>query len=221
MAHAGADRMPMSTAQKILSLLNRDALSVSELAARLGLSRNTAHVHVAKLEAFGAVEKVHRKATRRAGKPAFAYRTAGRHEDAFSAAYKPVLGSLVEALGSHLGPDERLALLDSAGRLMARGSGLVPTDDFDADLRKALDVVNALGAMAERSRDGEAPTVQCHTCPIGSLVHQEPSMCSLVASFFSEATSSPVTVRCRRGDAVVCGFSFATAEVDAGVGPKG
>lgn len=205
----------MPTAQRILNLLNRAPLSVSELAAQLRVSRNTAHVHVSKLEAAGAVEKVERSSSRRVGKPAFAYRTTGRHEDAFSVAYKPVLGSLVEALGSQLDREARGALLEQAGRLLAVGSGLTPSADFDADLERALAAVNALGAMAERSCDGEAPAVQCHTCPIGSLVHQEPSMCSLVASFFSAATDRPVTVVCRRGETVICGFSFGEQQGEA------
>ena len=201
----------MSTAQKILNLLNRESLSVSELAARLGVSRNSAYVQVTKLEAAGAVEKVQRETANRVGKPAFQYRAAPRHEDAYSSAYKPVLSSLVEALEAQLSKEQSAQLLSDAGRYLARAGGLTPTDDFDADLERALEAVNALGAMAERS-SAEPATVSCHTCPIATLVHQEPAMCSMVASFFSEATATPVTVRCRHAETVVCGFSFGDSE---------
>ncbi len=197
----------MSTAQRILNLLNRNDLSVSELAAQLGISRNSVYVQIAKLEAAGAVEKVRRETANRVGKPAFQYRAAARHEDAYSLAYKPVLSGLVEAIEAQLSEEESGQLLRDAGRYLARASGLAPTSNFDSDLQRALDAVNALGAMAERA-DSEGPAVRCHTCPIATLVHKAPAMCGLVASFFAEATATSVTVRCRRDETVVCGFSF-------------
>ncbi len=198
----------MSTAQKILNLLNREPRTVSELAAELGISRNSTHVQVVGLEAAGALEKIPRRAEGRVGKPAFEYRTVARHEDAFSSAYKPLLGGLAEAIGACLSDEESGRLLRDAGRCVARASDLSPTSDFDADLQRALDAVNALGAMAERSDEGGVPGVSCHTCPMATLVHRDPGMCTLVASFFAEATATAVTVQCRRDRTVVCGFSF-------------
>ena len=201
----------MSTDQRILNLLNREDLSVSELAARLGVSRNSAYVQISKLESAGAVVKVRRETARRVGKPASRYRTAARHEDTFSTAYKPVLSSLVHAIGDRLSEEDRVCLLRDTGRRLARADGLAPTSDFDADLRRALDAVNELGAMAERVDSEQTPTIRCHTCPVATLVHKEPSVCSLVASFFSEATATEVTVKCRHEETVVCGFSFGAA----------
>lgn len=198
----------MPTAQKILNLLNRRAMRVSELAAALGVSRNSAYVQIAKLEATGAVDKIRPEATSTVGKPAFQYRTASRHEDTFSAAYKAVIGSLVEAIGDRLPEPARIELLEEAGRLLADAAGLASTTDFDSDLQRALDAVNALGAMAEVAGSEPPPTIRCHTCPIATLVHKDPTLCHLVASFFSAATGRPVAVQCRRDRTVVCGFSF-------------
>lgn len=202
----------MSTAQKILNLLNREELTVSELADRLAISRNSAHLQVTKMEAAGTLEKSLPEAAKKVGKPAFRYRVVASREDTFSSAYKPVLTGLVETIAARLPASERDQLLRQAGRTLARSSGLVATSDFRADLNRALDAVNSLGAMAELSGSDSTPMVRCHTCPVASLVHKEPSICNLVASFFSQATDKPVTVRCRREGTVVCGFSFDDAE---------
>ncbi len=207
----------MQTAQRILNLLNRKPLRVSELAEALGISRNSAYVQVTKLEAAGVIEKLrpasHSSETpSTVGKPAFRYRTAARHEDTYSAAYKTVLTSLIDTLGTRLDEEARRELLEQAGRHLAGAAGLAPTADFASDFQRALEAVNGLGAMAEDASVDDTPSIRCHTCPIATLVHKEPAMCSLVASFFSAATDRPVTVRCQHERTVVCGFSFGSTD---------
>lgn len=203
---------PPSTAQKILDLLNRQPLSVSELASRLEISRNSTYVQLAKLEAAGAVEKTALEPTGRVGKPAVGYRTTARHEDTFSTAYKPVLASLLDILGSRLPSADQRDLLNAAGRHLAKASGLKPSGDFAVDLRRALDAVNDLGAFAEIDDSTSEPGIRCHSCPLATAVHQNPSICRLVASFFAEATARSVTSHCHHGETVVCGFSFGSSE---------
>lgn len=202
----------MPTAQKILNLLNREASSISELAARLGISRNSVYVQVTKMEAAGMIEVAGGESPKRVGKPAVRYRVAARHEDSFSAAYKPVLSGLVEAMRGRLAKEDRDRILQETGKILASASGLEPSLDLESDLDRALEAVNTLGAMAELSTDGGTPWIRCHTCPIATLVHQDASVCQLVASFFSAATDRPVEVRCRRKGTVVCGFSFGERE---------
>ncbi len=197
----------MITPQKITNLLNRQALTVSELAAALGISRNSVHVQISKLEAAGIVEKFRRTEQTGAGKPAHCYRLVACNEDAFSSAYKPILSTLVQTISTDLDEAGRKALLEKTGRLLAQTSGLIPSTDLDRDINQALNAVNALGAMAEFTRNEEQPYISCHTCPVATLVHTDPLVCNLVSAFFSEATGKDVAVKCRHEETVVCGFA--------------
>lgn len=198
----------MTTPHKITNLLNRKPLTINELAMELGISRNSVHLQVGKLEAAGIIEKRNRSQSSGAGKPAYYYRTAGGSEDSFSAAYKPVASGLIETISKDLPESERVKLLEKAGRSMARSAELSPTADFYNDIQKSVDAANALGAMAELTAKKKKPYVSCHSCPVASLVHTDPLMCRMVAAFFSEATGKKVSVKCKHDRAVVCGFSF-------------
>ncbi len=90
----------MDTAQKITDLLNRDPATVTELATALGISRNSAHLQVTKLEAAGIIEKYLPDTKSGVGKPAHRYRVKPGGEDAFSSAYKSILVGLIEILGT-------------------------------------------------------------------------------------------------------------------------
>ena len=74
----------MSAVNKITDLLNRQALTIPELAAELGISRNSTHLQVRKLEAAGVLEKLVLQMSSSAGRPAYQYRTAAGGEDVHS-----------------------------------------------------------------------------------------------------------------------------------------
>lgn len=196
-----------STQLKITDLLNREDLTVSELAGKLGISRNSVHLQISKLEASGVLEKYHAD-QQGVGKPAYRYRVVGGKEDSFSSAYKSVLSSLVQIISKTLPEKERVQILENAGRLLASESGLAPTGDLTVDTQHALAKVNQLGAMAELKQEKKQLHVRCHSCPVASVVHKDPLVCNLVAAFFSQATGQTATVQCQHDRTVICGFSF-------------
>ena len=198
----------MNTASLILNLLNRRASTVNELAAELGISRNSTHLQVVRLEAEGRVVKGARRSAHGAGKPAQEYCIADGAEDSFSAAHKPVLAALLNAMTRQLSRDRRVALLQAAGAQMAADANLQPSGVAERDLQRAVDVVNSLGAMAELQASDAALSVVSHSCPIGSIVHRQPDSCALVAEFFSQATGRQVVSRCRRDSSLVCRFTL-------------
>ncbi|MGH1365978.1 MAG: helix-turn-helix transcriptional regulator [Calditrichia bacterium] len=195
----------MNTSQKIINLLNRKERTVSELAKELGISRNSVHLQVSKLEATGIVKKFQAEHQSGAGKPARCYRVAGGKEDSFSSAHKPVLNGLIQTI-AELPEQQRLKILENAGRSMAKQAGLAPTGNLVADTQKAVEAVNKLDAMAELSQKDKQPYISCHSCPVATLVHTDPLVCKLVAAFFAEATGQPVNVQCQHEETVVCGF---------------
>ena len=198
----------MSNTSKITNLLNQQALTINELALELGISRNSVHQQVTRLEAAGTIVKLQQRPADGAGKPAYQYKIAAGKEDIHSEAFKPVLNALIQSISEDLPEKSRLHLLEKAGRTLARESGLQPTSTLETDIQKSVEAVNALGAMAEVKSDSDHYNISCFSCPVATLVHKEPMTCKLVAAFFSEACGKSVTVRCRRSDTVVCGFSI-------------
>jgi len=198
----------MNTPEKIANLLNRGALTVNQLAQKLELSRNSVHLQVTRLEAGGTIEKCPERVSEGAGKPAAQYRTAAGREDTFSSAYKPVVDALLGTISEDFPKQERLQLLKKVGTSLAKAEGLAPTGDERADVRKSIEVVNSLGAMAEFHWEHSQCRISCHSCPVATLVHKEPMTCSMVAAFFGEATGKRVAVKCRSDRTVICGFKL-------------
>ncbi len=198
----------MGTTNRITDLLNKKPLTIPELAGELGISRNSAHLQIRKLEAGGIVEKHEQRISGTAGKPAYAYRTTAGSEDVHSIAYKPVLEMLIQTMSADLAESERLAMFKKTGRSLAKASGLKPGPEVSTAIQKAVDAVNNLGAMAEHSVKGKYNYVTCHSCPVAALVHNEPMTCQLVAAFFAQASGKKVSVECKKDGTVVCGFKF-------------
>ena len=101
----------MNTPQKIINLLNQNPLTVSQLAEVLGISRNSVHLQVTRLEASGTIEKCLERISDGAGKPATQYRTAVGGEDTYSTAYKPIVDAMLSAISEDFPEKQRLKLL--------------------------------------------------------------------------------------------------------------
>jgi len=201
----------MTTPNKIMNLLNRRAMTVIELAAELGITRNSVHLHITRLEAAGLLERIQPRRTSNAGKPAYEYRLRAGSEDTYSSAYKPVLESLMQVLALELPLKHRQKLLRQAGQALARNAGLQPVGIIETDLKQAVDAVNTLGAMAEITCEEERMLVTSYSCPVASSVRSEPQTCSLVAAFFAEATGQTVTSKCWHECRLVCQFELSPA----------
>ncbi|MCW8884565.1 MAG: ArsR family transcriptional regulator [Motiliproteus sp.] len=198
----------MATSKKILNLLNRQPMTVSELSEILSITRNSTHLQLTRLEAAGQIRRKAQRRSESAGKPAYEYELIEGNEDVNSQAYKPLNDSLLETLAGELPDQERRKLLRKAGRLMAQKAGLKPQGDVIQDLTKAVDVVNELGAMAEISSNDSNYLVTSYSCPVATSVRCDSETCSLVAAFFSEATDRNVISTCQRQKRLVCQFEL-------------
>ena len=195
----------MNTPSRILNLLNRQPSSTNELAKQLGISRNSTHVHVSKMESDGLVTAQIRSENV-AGKPAKVYSVTPGAEDTYSRAHRPVLDALLSTINDELPPKVKINLLKKTGHAIAESASLTPTGNAEIDLKKAVDVVNELGANAEISSDKNQLYVTSYSCPIGSAVHAQPDTCKLVESFFDHATGKKVTSKCKLDNTLVCRF---------------
>ena len=187
-------------------------MTVTAIAQALGISRNSAHQQVIRLEAAGAIERSDAEPSGTVGKPAGLYQTVRGGEDHFSQAYKPLLDMLIQTLGDEMPVRERRRLFKRVGRAMAKSEGLAPSGKIASDLACAVHSVNQLGAMAELTCEASVNRVRCHSCPVATLVHADNLTCEMVGAFFAEATGRRVAVECQRGDTVVCGFRIVASD---------
>lgn len=196
----------MTTKKKILAELRRKNLSVADLCGYLGVTRNAINVQIKQLEAEGLVRVSGTRRTGQLGKPSILYEAAPRSEDVSSSAYQPFLNSLVGVVSARLGEHALIDVLEEAGRNMARQAGLSNPVNFETGLRAAMAAADALGATTQALRQENSVMVRNYSCPLGTVVREEPCVCRALAAFFSEATGRPATEHCSRNDRLTCQY---------------
>ena len=196
----------MSTKVQILELLKRSAMSVVDLCNELGVTRNAVNVQLRQLEAEGLVRSAQRRGVGQLGKPPRVYEAAPGSEDRFSSAYQVGLEALLATLRSGLPGEDLSRLLQATGKRLAREANLVPSADFDRDVRRAMEVADSLGAQTEVVMGEKEAIVRNYSCPLASGVRTEPCVCQMMAAFFAEATGAVGAEECERRDRLVCQY---------------
>ena len=203
------DPDPVTTKLDILTLLQREPLTVADLCARLGVTRNSINVQLKQLEAEGAVHRSSRVQSRLPGKPAIVYEAQPGHEDSRSQAYRVFVTNLVAVLGDQLDPQVLSDIFELTGRRLAREAGLPKDTGFDAKLKAAMAAADSLGTNTEAVETEEGIVVRNYNCPVGNAVRSESCVCRTLAAFFSEATGCPASERCQREDKLICQYLIA------------
>ncbi len=197
------ERFFASTRGRIVVLLRRGPLSVSELARAVGLTDNALRGHLATLERDGLVEP--RGVRRGQGKPAGLYGLTHGAEALFPQGYALVLGSLLDALADRLPLYDRDALLEEAGRRTA--AHLPPAaGDARARLESAAAALAELGGLAEVEEEDGRLALRAYGCPFGRVVPGHPEVCRLAAALLRELTALPIVERCPREGTPRCRF---------------
>lgn len=192
------------TRGQVVSLLRREAQTVSDLAGKLGLTDNAVRLHLSVLERDGLIEQ---SGTRRewTGKPAVLYRAAPEAETLFPKPYPEVLDQLLTVLGERLCAAELETLLREVGERLANGSGAADGSRL-ARFEHAAEVLNSLGGLAEaRESEGDV-LLQGYSCPLGSVTGNHPEVCQLAEGLVSGLVGEPVRECCDRGERPRCAF---------------
>lgn len=206
--------MKDTSRRQLLDLVSQRPHTVAELAAALELTRNAIVVQLRQLEAEGLVRRGTLLRSGNAGKPGYAYEIVPGTEDRLSLAYRPLMEQLVAVLGRRLPPAQLAALLEEAGRELARSGGFSSTTDGRQRLREAVAAVNGLGACARVIEDATgALIVENYRCPFASAVRKDACVCRAAAAFFQEATGLPFTQKCDRSGSLTCRYVAKVAEV--------
>ena len=206
----------MSTKDDILTLLRRDSLTVAEMSARLGVTRNAVILPLKQLEATRLVDGVESKRGG-VGKPAVKYRAVPGHEDVSSLAYPAFAELLVETLSEEMTPNGVSRTMQTVGRKMAARLDSDRPSGFAERLDAARAFVDSVGAATVVEQKDGVTIVRSFSCPLARAVRREPCVCSAIARFFAEVTGVAVEERCIRGDTLICQFAISDESGDESV----
>jgi predicted ArsR family transcriptional regulator len=181
---------------------------VNELAADLGLTDNAVRTHLASLERDGLVTLT--GVRRGTGKPSHVYALTPEAEGLFPRAYGVVLRTLLDALHAQLPPAATEALLAEVGKRLAAIAPR-PTGGLEERAEAAVEVLAALGGLAEARVDGGTVTIRGFGCPLREAVTENAEVCRIAAALLSDAVGYPVTECCDREGAPSCRFEFSAA----------
>lgn len=193
-----------STRGRIIARLRRGDATVEELAQAVGLTDNGIRVHLATLERDGWI---YARGVRRLdgpGKPPTLYRLNGGVEPLLSAAYRPLLVSLLGVLSAAEPPARMARLLQATGRHLAGTLGPLPPGPVP---EQAVAVLSALGAEVELEQETAGRfTVRGFGCPVSEAVGAEPRVCHAVTALLGGLLDAQVTERCDREGSPRCRF---------------
>jgi predicted ArsR family transcriptional regulator len=178
---------------------------VHDLSSEVGVTPNSIRVQLASLERDGLVRRD--GVRRRSRKPAHLYALSVEGERSFSKAYVPFLACLLQVLGDRLGPDATTEVLEEVGRRIALGRPRQHSDP-ERRLRDALELLGALGGVAEVERRDGTVHVRGLGCPLGEVVQQDARVCVAMQSLLSEVIGAPVRESCERTSRPACRFEI-------------
>jgi predicted ArsR family transcriptional regulator len=196
-----------SSRGRIVRLLRKAKQSVNDLAAALGLTDNAVRASLSRLERDGLVRQAGTRASFR--KPESIYDITSEGARLFAKAYAPVLGAVLGVMEAQSGKGELDERLREAGRRLAAPylpsmAGLPPR----RRARRALEILEELGGLAElEEREGRL-YVRGFGCPFAQVVAEHPKLCVVAEALVGELLGREVREQCERGERSRCCFEI-------------
>jgi len=199
-------RLTHGTSGQIIELLRRNAMTIDELAAEIGVTRTAIRAHLATLQQDGAVEQ--RGTQKGVSKPARTYGVTTEAELLLSQAYVPILTQLLHVLANRMPSQEFDAILREVGRGLMAGQ-VTRQGTLRERTIAASDFLNDLGGTTEVAEEGGQLVIRGHGCPIAAATATHPEACSALESLLSEFVGKPVTKCCEEYQRQRCCFVVA------------
>ncbi len=197
------------TRERLLRQLLREAQTVEQIAAGLGITKNAVRAQLALLlrekvvEVRGQVKGIRR--------PAALYGVKAGADVVHSKAYPVVLTGLVKVLGEREEPREFAAVMRDLGRTVAKRAPL-PSGSPRRRIEGAVDFLRSLGSLAELSEANGTVTISSDGCPLAQVVTEEPRTCKAMESLLNQLTGLPVKERCDHRAHPSCRFEIKLPE---------
>jgi predicted ArsR family transcriptional regulator len=183
------------TRRAVLDLLKRNGpQTVAQLGAALGLSGVAVRRHLETLEHVGLVQQTTRSQGR--GRPAYVYALTEMGHDMFPRNYHQLVGQLLEAAASQLGPEAVERLFDHRQQELAELYAGRTTGRPLPELARALAAIqDENGYMADCSsmQDGRW-LVSEHNCAIARVAGTWPTACNHELALFRQLAGPDVQV---------------------------
>ena len=194
---------------RIVTLLQRGALTVDDIAAELAITANAVRAQITAMERDGVVRRVGRRPG--VTRPFHVFELTPEVEQLLSQAYLPLLTQLVQVFANALPPEQVEALMRTAGKGLARDlpSGK-PT--VGASLRSrvtaASELLNKhLGAVTHVEGNG-GYVILGAGCPLAALTGKHPAVCLAMESLVTEVVGVDVSECCDRTGRPKCCFEI-------------
>jgi predicted ArsR family transcriptional regulator len=202
------ERFFESTRGRIVSLLRGRSGTVNELAGKLALTDNAVRAHLLTLERDGLVRQS--GVQRGPRKPHFAYELTGDAEHLFPKAYDALLNQLITVLKGRLPATALEEVLREVGRSIAASQSMNKgANDLKGRVRRATNVLEALGGAPGVENEGGKIQIRSAACPLAAAVAEHPEVCELAEALVSEIVGVPVTEHCDRSGSPRCCFELA------------
>lgn len=194
---------------RIVTLLQRGALTVDDLAVKLSLTANAVRAQITAMERDGVIRRVGRRPG--TTRPSHLFELTPEVEQLLSRAYIPLLTHLVGAFADGLPADQVVTLLRQAGKSLADElalgkplSGSLPTR---VSLASAL-LNEQLGAVTHVESNGGF-VIRGVGCPLSALTGKHPAVCRAIESLVETVVGASVRECCDRTGRPQCCFEIA------------
>jgi predicted ArsR family transcriptional regulator len=193
---------------RIVTLLQRGASTVDEMASELGLTRNAVRAQITAMERDGVVERVGRRPG--TTRPFHIFQLTAQVEQLLSQAYIPLLMQLVHVFADALPANQVNALMREAGKGLAGELAFSrrPTASLQSRVAAASELLNSeLGAVTRVETNG-GYVIRGAGCPLAALTGKHPAVCLAMESLLSEVLGVRVNECCDRTARPSCCFEI-------------
>jgi DeoR family suf operon transcriptional repressor len=197
-----------STRGSVVTLLQRNPLTVDDIATRLRLTPNAVRAQITSMERDGIV----RRSGRRAGvtRPSHLFELTPETEQLLSHAYIPLLTQLIKVFVDGLPATQVKTLFRRAGRGLADELSIAqrPSGTLGSKVDFASRLMNEqLGAITHVEADGPY-VIRGAGCPLAALTGKHAAVCLAMESMLSELLDTSVRECCERTGRPRCCFEI-------------
>jgi predicted ArsR family transcriptional regulator len=199
---------------RIVSLLQRGALTVDDIASTLDLRASGVRAQITAMERDGVVRRVGRRAG--TTRPSQIFELTPEVEQLLSQAYIPLLTQLVDVFAETLPEPQIDGLLRQVGEKLARQlSSARPTGSLRSRVTSASELLNRqLGAVTRVDENGKY-VIRGEGCPLSALTGKHPSVCRAMESLVKELVGASVHECCERTERPRCCFQIERSSSDS------
>jgi predicted ArsR family transcriptional regulator len=197
-----------TTRGRIVGLLQRDNLTVDEIATKLSLTPNAVRAQLTAMERDGLVQRAGRRPG--ATRPSHVFELTAEVEQLLSQAYVPFLSHLVRVFAGALPGKQVNRLMRKVGKGLAQELLLDarPSGTLASRVTAASELLNKqLGAVTYAEINGSY-VIRGVACPLAAISGKHPAVCLAMESLLAEVIGATVHECCDRGGRPKCCFEI-------------